>query len=400
MTTCFRVSIYSQDSLGLGHLRRNILIGGALLAASKESNVLLFADSPVAPFFKLPERMDYVKLPSIRKVSAGCWEATRLHIDEKELVHLRADLLRNALLDFHPDLLLVDHMPAGAQGELLPAIKALKAAQPDSCVVLGLRDILDAPEVTRHVWECEGAYDALRCYYDRILIYGSRELFSTCSTYHLPTLAWSTAYCGYVVKQDVVKRANEVRQAARLRKRRLVFVSAGGGGDGQLLMRTYIRAVRLLGPRADFATLMAVGVNAPPEFEHHLAAEGRGLPIRIVPYVDDSTSCIAAADLVVCMAGYNTLSEVLYLRKKALVVPRSGPSAEQSTRAGLLAQRGLIDVFNPADVSPEQMAERLVQDLERTDYPHPQGAIAMDGATQAVNRLLEVLTKGSYAVSA
>jgi predicted glycosyltransferase len=100
------------------------------------------------------------------------------------------------------------------------------------------------------------------------------------------------------------------------------------------------------------------------------------------------------------MAGYNTLSEVLYLRKKALVVPRGGPSAEQSTRAGLLAQRGLIDVFNPADVSPEKMAERLVQDLERMDYPHPQGAIAMDGATQAVNRLLEVLTKGSYAASA
>ena len=81
MTADCRVSIYSQDSLGLGHLRRNIVIGGTFLEANKDSNVLLFADSPVAPFFELPDRMDYVKLPSIRKVSAGCWEATRLRME-------------------------------------------------------------------------------------------------------------------------------------------------------------------------------------------------------------------------------------------------------------------------------------------------------------------------------
>src|SRR2546428_2452258 len=95
MTSSCRVSIYSQDSLGLGHLRRNILIGGAFLDARKDGNVLLLADSPVAPFFTVPERMDHVKLPSIRKVSAGCWEATRLRIDQREVVQLRADLLRN-----------------------------------------------------------------------------------------------------------------------------------------------------------------------------------------------------------------------------------------------------------------------------------------------------------------
>lgn len=54
MGSSYRVSIYSQDSLGLGHLRRNIPIGGAFLKATKDSNVLLFADSPVAPFFTLP----------------------------------------------------------------------------------------------------------------------------------------------------------------------------------------------------------------------------------------------------------------------------------------------------------------------------------------------------------
>lgn len=398
MTSTPRIAIYSQDSLGLGHLRRNILIGEALLEKRKEANILLFADSPVAPFFQLPERMDHVKLPSIRKVGAGCWEATRLRIDERDLVRLRTSILRNALLELRPDILLVDHMPGGAQRELLPAVKAVKQSNPKCRVVLGLRDILDAPDLTQHEWESEGAYDTLHGYYDRILIYGSREFFSTCSNYQLPVPRLGTHYCGYVVKQEPIRKAAEVRRLARIAKRRFVFVAAGGGGDGQSLMRIYVQAIRTLGTRVDFATLMAVGVNAPAGFVRELTAEARGLPIRIVSYVDDSLSCIAAADLVVCMAGYNTLSEVLFLKKKALVVPRSGPSAEQATRARLLAVRGLVDQLAPQDLSAGAMAERVVHDLNRSDYPSRNGALPMEGAAQASDRLLELLPKKAKAV--
>src|SRR5262249_36192664 len=139
-----RLAIYSQDSLGLGHLRRTTLIGGAVLRADTGSKVLLFADSPVGPFFPLPHRVGGVQLPSIRKVNAGCWEATQLRVDDRELIRFRADLLHSGLMHFRPDVLLVDHMPGGAQRELIPALKALKRAFPECCVVLGIRDILDS----------------------------------------------------------------------------------------------------------------------------------------------------------------------------------------------------------------------------------------------------------------
>ena len=387
-----RLAIYSQDSLGLGHLRRTTLIGGAFLGADTDSNVLLFADSPVAPFFELPNGMDVVKLPSIRKVTAGCWEATQLRVDDRELIRFRADLLRSGLMNFRPDVLLVDHMPGGAQRELIPALQALKRAFPECCVVLGIRDILDSEDVISRVWTSEGAYEVLDRYYDRLLIYGSKEIFDTDRTYRLPALPRGTHYCGYVVKQGPVRRAEEVRASVKLRKRRYVFVSAGGGGDGQSLMRTYLRAVRMLGSRAGFETLMAVGVNAPSDARRELEAEARGLPVRLVSHVDDSFSQIAAADLVVCMAGYNTLSEVLFLKKKALVVPRNGPSAEQRMRAELFAARHLIDMLDPNDLSPEALAERLAADLERNDYP-ADDAIPMDGARHAAARLVEAVER-------
>jgi len=391
MTSGCNIAMYSPESVGLGHLRRNILIGRQLLEEARDSNILLFANSPVAPFFELPDGMDHVKLPSVRKISAGNWGPARLRMDKQQLKTLRADLLRSVLLNYRPDLLLVDHMPAGVQGELLPALKALKEARPDCFVVLGLRDILDAPEVTSRAWETEGAYEALRCYYDRVLIYGSEEMFSTCRTYQLPVPPGGLHYCGYLVSQVPVKPAHEVRQGIGLPFERFVFVSAGGGSDGQLLMRTYLQAVRLLGNRANFGTLMAVGANAPLETHLELEAEAQGLPVRIVPHVEDGPSYIAAADLVVCMAGYNTLSEVLYLKKKALVVPRNGPSAEQRMRAGLLAKKRLIDVLDPTGLSPEKLAHRLVEDLERDDYPVQNGALPMDGIKHAADRLLELV---------
>src|SRR5206468_5496540 len=200
-----RVAVYSQDSLGLGHLRRTITIGGHFLEKVPGSRVLLFADSTVAPFFQLPEGMDHIKLPSIRKVSAGQWQCARLRMSTLEVRKLRVTLLHDALVNYRPDLVLVDHMPGGAQGELIPALEGLKKAHPDCVIVLGLRDILDAQEVIMRVWDVEGAYQALRQYYDRVLIYGVQEIFDTARIYQLPDPPRGIHYCGYVVNQDLVK---------------------------------------------------------------------------------------------------------------------------------------------------------------------------------------------------
>src|SRR5919108_159870 len=101
-----RIALYSQDSLGLGHLRRTTLIGRRLLEEAPDSAVLLFADSPVAPFFELPHGMDCVKLPSILKVAAGQWRPTCLPIPTADLQHLRTGLLTHTLVEYQPDLVL------------------------------------------------------------------------------------------------------------------------------------------------------------------------------------------------------------------------------------------------------------------------------------------------------
>jgi predicted glycosyltransferase len=323
-----------------------------------------------------------------------------LPIATADLQRLRSELLYRTLAEYQPDVVLVDHMPGGVQGELRPALEALRQQQPACRIVLGLRDVLDAPHVTSRVWQDEGAYEALSQYYDAVLIYGNRELFDTAATYHIPAPPGGIHYCGYVANGGPVRPAETVREGFRLLGdptsarcgpgERLVFVSAGGGGDGQRLMQTYLRALRHLGSRVDFATLMAIGVNAPRAVRQELLHEAEGLPVHIVSHVDDSVSVMAAADLVVCMAGYNTLAEVLHLGRKALVVPRAGPSAEQQMRCRLFAQRNLIDVLYPGQLSPQTLAERLVLDLERDDYPSRDGVVHTRGLHAAAALLLKL----------
>ena len=73
---------------------------------------------------------------------------------------------------------------------------------------------------------------------------------------------------------------------------------------------------------------------------------------------------MANADLVVTMGGYNTLCEILSLRKPALVIPRDKPRQEQLLRAQVFRGRGLCDFIKWSDVSPELLRHKVNALLE------------------------------------
>ncbi len=56
-------------------------------------------------------------------------------------------------------------------------------------------------------------------------------------------------------------------------------------------------------------------------------------------------------------------------------------------RAELFQQKGLVDVLDPEVVSPRNLAQRIIEDLERTDFPLADAAIDTSGARKAARRL-------------
>jgi predicted glycosyltransferase len=72
---------------------------------------------------------------------------------------------------------------------------------------------------------------------------------------------------------------------------------------------------------------------------------------------------MAAADLVVAMGGYNTTAEILSVGTRALLVPRSGPSAEQTMRVSRFAERGWLRWLAPELLSPQSLANSMIEAL-------------------------------------
>ena len=392
--TC--VMTYSHDGFGLGHLRRNTTIASHLAGDVPESSVLMLIGCPAGAVFSLPAGVDFIKLPSIIKRDTGVWHPLRLRIGLDKTKELRSAILQQVARVFHPQLLLVDHVPVGVWGELLPLLELLKRRVDPPQIVLGVRDILDHPEVTCALWGREGAYDAIREYYDEIFIYGCRKFFDTGLHYGLEReFAPMIRYCGYVCAKEPYKSKEQMRKELQV-EGRLIVITGGGGADAYPMMQTCMRALKLMGSHAGVAAVFISGPQMDNQQRERLRDEAKGQKARVLTHVEDPLSYLNAADLIVTMGGYNSLCQLLHLRKKPLVVPRSGPSAEQRIRAQLFADRGLADVLFPDVLSPQKMAEKLMHDLQRKEGPSYDPAIKTNGGQNAATRLAELLGVTAY----
>src|SRR5947207_14356635 len=136
--------------------------------------------------FRIPARIDYIKLPCLNRTLDGAYEVKFLGLGYEDTIRLRASMITNALLDFSPDLILVDKKPFGVSNELAPGLRLLHGRGALPKVVLLLRDILDNPDTTTATWERNHYHEAVRCFYDRILVVGSPEIFNLVTEYIFP----------------------------------------------------------------------------------------------------------------------------------------------------------------------------------------------------------------------
>lgn len=376
-------------------MQRTSSIAWEIYRLHAEASILTFSDSQLGQFFPISPHHDYIKLPSIAKDGPGKWKATHLTMSFPEILHLRKQLLSHVLLNYAPDIFLVDHMPHGAMGELLPALEAMKHSRIHTQVVLGLRDILDSPEVTINRWKVEGAYEAIERYYARILVFGMRDVYDVAEKYQFPEGdAKKVFYCGYVTNLSTASNAPSIRArhlADKPRDTRLIMVMAGGGADAYPMMRSLIDALPKVLESHKCFVVVITGPFMPPALIADLNQRAAGLPIHMMESVTDSLSHIAAADLVISMAGYNTSVEILRMRRSAILIPRAGPSAEQRTRARLFADKHWVDMIDPDDLTPKKLAQRVSYHFRHPVEPNPNDSPNLNGASAAAALTLSVL---------
>lgn len=393
-----KVLIYSQDGLGLGHIRRNLSIVYQIKKLCPSASVLIIADSPAAPFFELPPRCDFIKIPTIVKIDYGVWQSDRLQMNPDELLPVRSEIIQNVAINFRPHIFLVDHMPQGVMGELAGPLQMMRRFSPQTLMVLGLRDILGAPEDIQRQWQKEGAYQLAEQYYDRVLIYGCKDVYDFLREYRLPpALAARAIYCGYVCREGTpVNFGDEtLKKLYPAKTEKLILVTGGGGYDAGYLMDTFLEALRLLKKsRLEVKAIVSQGPFTPHANMQLLRQKARGLPVTVAMLGEDIIHFLKRADLVISMAGYNTVGEIMHFRKNAIIVPRSGPSKEQTIRTDLLSARGIFSAVHARQLAPREFADLIVQRLEKGVTIPEERLPELKGAQNAATQMMREIVRG------
>ncbi len=380
-----RVLIYSHDSFGLGHLRRCRAIAHHLVERHKNLSVLILSGSPIIGSFDFKARVDFVRVPGVVKLRNGEYTSLSLHLDLEDTLNLRGSIIKHTAGVFDPDVFIVDKEPTGLRGEVRETLEVLKAR--GTRLVLGLRDVMDDPDVLAQEWRTKNALPVLKELYDEIWIYGLPQIWDPLEGIELgDDLRRKAVFTGYLPR-----RVGTVQPlpSSEIVRRPFLLVTPGGGGDGDNLVDWVLTAYES-DPLLPYPALIVLGPFMQPERRADFAARAARLErVDVITFEPRLESLMVAAAGVVAMGGYNTFCEILSLNKRAVIVPREVPRREQIIRATRAEELGLVSVLlDDGTRDPARMAAAL-RAMPQQKRP---GDIVIPGLLEGldnVNRLIE-----------
>lgn len=352
-----RVLMYSHDTLGLGHLRRCRAIAHALVEADPELSVLILSGSPIIGSFDFRTRVDFVRIPGVIKLRNGDYTSLSLHMDIEETVQLRAAIIKHTAEYFDPDVFIVDKEPWGLRGEVKDTLEMLKAR--GTPLILGLRDVMDEPELLVPEWERKKVLPALQDLYDEIWVYGVKEVCDPFEGVDIPaSVRLKTRYTGYLRRH--ASKVTTPTPVSPFGDEPYLLVTAGGGGDGEPMMDWVLRAYEE-DAQLPYPMLMVLGPFMPHEQQSELMERAERLDrVHIITFDSRIEALMSKCAAIVAMGGYNTFCEILSFDKRAIIVPRTVPRLEQYIRAKRAEELGLLSVLvEDGDRDPKAMAEAL-----------------------------------------
>ncbi len=389
-----RVLMYCHDTFGLGNIRRMLVIAKHLVESDPDTSVLIVSGSPMLHAFRIPPRVDYVKLPCLSRTVQGEYRVKYLDLPYEKTIQLRANLIVSAVLDFDPSVIIVDKKPFGVANELAPTLELLQRRNRLPGMVLLLRDILDQPESTSAIWRKNGYFDAVDELYDQVLVVGSPEIFAMGQEYGFPEHTLDKLhYCGYLNRDKSASDRQTTRSRLGVTSEKLVLVTTGGGEDGYRVLSTYLAGLKSRPPGKNVKSLLICGPEMAESQRAQIRQVASALPnVDVHEFSDDMIGLMEASDLVISMSGYNTVCELLSLKRRAILIPRVRPVLEQWIRAERLDRVGLMRAMHPDTLTPEALMDTVLEELGRGNVQSSRFyQIDLDGLNQVsrlVNRLI------------
>ena len=326
-----------------------------------------------------------MKIPSVIKLHNGQYTPLGLHLDLKKTLEIRASIIRHTAEVFEPDMLIVDKEPLGLKGEVAETLAMLKKR--GTSLVLGLRDVMDEPMLLRREWDGSKVMPVLGDVYDEIWVYGLSEIWDPLADLKVPAaVRRKMVYTGYLPR--VASTNPQVAPTVSMTEPYLL-VTAGGGGDGEVLMDWVLRAYEH-DPDLPYAALLVLGPFMRPEAQRHFQERvGRHSRVKAITFDSHMEILLAESAGVVAMGGYNTFCEILSFDKRAVIVPRSKPRREQLIRATRADEFCLAKMLSADGARDARVMADALRALPAQSLPSEVSMPGLLGGLDIVNRRFE-----------
>ncbi len=353
------VLFYVQHLLGIGHLQRALSLVDAIALEDIAVTLVLGGEPPPWPIFARAERLVQLTPVSARDASFKELVGPAGQPIDQKLKKSRREALLAAFDAASPDAIVIEAFPFGRRAfrfELEALLEAARARRPRPRILCSLRDIVVVPdELTRR----RDIIDRVRADFDFVLVHGDPDFIPLDESFPAASeIANRLIYTGYISGQDQPDATDETAGADE------VLVSVGGGAVGGTLLSTAVEA-RRRGCLNGLTWRLLAGPNLPAGTFEELAG---GLPAGAVleRYRQEFPQMLRRCRVSVSQAGYNTILNILAARVPAVVVPfASERETEQRLRAERLAARGVLELVDEADLTPDRLSCAIKRAIER-----------------------------------
>lgn len=381
-----RVLFFVHDGTGLGHLRRV----SRLAACVQGPCASLVISGHRQASFIVPPECELVHIPSLDSLlpnKSRYWgRKPFLDISMKEALALRKEILHAAVNAFNPDVIVVDYLPLGKHAELADVVRETSAR-----LYFIMRGVLDHPDNVRLDLLGGSGEATLENRYDRLFVAADKKICDVVKEYGLSeVIAAKTDYIGYIsepVAPHVLQQTRTERGIAS--NEQWVVCSAGGGALGEKLIEECVTLPErfpgvffdiITGPRTSKQwTFLSsdVHVNGKVRFHRECNVLAR---------------LHAAADVVVCAGGYNSLVEAMEGRARVITCPvQLRTNDEQFIHGSRLATFYPLRMITDLHQLEFALQCALTDAKDESLPPPPRSVLSFDGALNFRRVLLDDL---------
>ncbi len=321
----------------------------------------------------VPEHCEYVRLPGLGRgpdyAAAECPDWPFVAALASRMYAIRCEILLALDRAFAPDVIVTDQYPTGWHGEWKAALAGSQAMK---CIMF--RPIPGTNTVRQIA--LEGGLTALRLY-DRILVAGDPRTATVDEDlgFGAPERA-KLRYIGYISMPVSAAEIDAARRERGLGPRdRWVVCSAGAGlATGDLIEDCFRLAEGF--PEAHFDII--AGPRSTRAMDVGSSSWRDGGRVRVALQRRDLRIAHAAADVVICHGGYNSVCEVMEGGATLIVDGRNDVHGERGRHARLLQSHYPLAIAEEAPDLARHLRAALSGALDRRPIRETD-ALAFDG---------------------